>query len=289
MNLAILGLGLIGGSLGLAVRATWPRAVVVGWDRDPASMTLALKRGAITAAVADPAAAVVGATVVVVATPVSAVETVFTAIAPHLARETVVSDVSSTKGQVMAWAARELQAGQPFVGGHPMAGSEKSGVAHARVNLFRGARYCLTPTPGCPPAALARLEDLAIAVGARPLILDAATHDAYVAAISHVPFVVSTALVRLTTGDPHWPDMQALAATGYRDITRLASGDPRMYADICATNAAAMAPLLRALADDLSTFADGLDAGISPESHFCEARGRREAWLVAQESFHIPN
>lgn len=279
-RVALLGLGLVGTSLGLALRERRPGLDVVGWDRSGESVDLALARGAIGHGARDLASAVEGADLVVLATPAGAFPALFEAIAPRLASGAVVTDVASTKARVSAWAAA---AGLTFVGGHPMAGSERSGGAHARADLFKGAVWCVTPTSDADPAAIAAVEELALGVGARPLRLDPATHDAYVAAVSHLPFAASAALVALTTSDPRWAEMAPLAATGYRDATRLASGDPDMYRDICGTNQEAIAPLLRSLAFTLETLADRLDDPQALEAFFTRARDAREAWLSRRE------
>ena len=273
MRIALLGLGLIGGALGLALRVARPGLAVTGWDREPAAVA------------ASPAEAVAGAELVVIGTPVGAIRALLAAVAPALAADAVVTDVASTKGQVVAWAA---EARVPFVGGHPMAGSEKSGMAHARVNLFRGATWCVTAGPTTPPGGVAAVEAIARLVGARPLQVTPADHDAYVAAVSHLPFLASAALVELTAGDPRWPEMAAFAATGYRDATRLASGSPAMYRDICQTNAAAIAPLLRRLAERFATLADEIEDPTQAEAFFTTARDAREAWLAGHERFRLP-
>ncbi|MBO9539065.1 prephenate dehydrogenase/arogenate dehydrogenase family protein [bacterium] len=286
MRVALLGLGLIGGSLGLALRAERPEIEVVGWDPDPAALALARERGAIAREAADPAAAVADADRVVLAAPVGAFPALFAAIAPCLRPEAVVTDVASTKAAVTAWASN---AGLNFVGGHPMAGSEQVGVAHARADLFRGAAWCVTPPPSADPAAVAAVEALATSVGARPLRLDPSTHDAFVAAVSHLPFATSAALVSLTTADPRWAQMAPLAATGYRDATRLASGSPAMYRDICLTNQEAIAPLLRHLAATLTTLADQLDDPQAVEAFFTRARDARDTWLAARDHLRMPH
>lgn len=285
MRLAILGLGLIGGSLGLALRAAQPTLEIVGWDRDGAAAGLALERGAITLAVATPAEAVAAADLVVLAAPIGVLRELLGAIAPALPPAAVVTDVASTKAQVVAWAA---EAGVPFVGGHPMAGTEKSGMTHARVNLFRGATWCVTPDDASPAGGVEAVEAIARLAGARPLRLAPGDHDAYVAAISHLPFATAAALVALTTADPRWPAMAELAATGYRDVTRLASGSPAMYRDISTTNAGAIAPLLRGLAARLTSLAEELDDPARVEAFFTDAREAREAWLASHERFRLP-
>lgn len=279
MNVSIIGLGLIGGSLGLALRESSIDVVVSGWDRDPAVITAALERGAIDRPALVLPEAVREADLVVVSTPVMVVQALFAQIAADLKRGAIVSDVSSTKAQVVSWARESLPPHVSFIGGHPMAGSEQHGIVNARAELFHGAVYCLTPDDRTAPEALARLESLVTSIGARPLCLSAADHDAYVAAVSHLPFLLSTALAQITTQDPSWPAMSALAASGYRDLTRLASGDPVMHRDICLTNADAIQPWLRHMADFLNTLADRLDDAQALHALFDSAKQGRDAWL----------
>jgi prephenate dehydrogenase len=288
LKVCIIGLGLIGGSLGLALRAGRLTERIVGYDRNTADLALALERGAIDELAGDAADAVKGADLVILATPVLAVRGLLATIAPVLASRTVVTDVASTKSQVLAWAAEYLPPGVAFIGGHPMAGSEKSGMAAARPNLLRGAVYCITPSPGVSEAATAVVEGLAVGVGARPLRIEAGAHDAAVAGISHMPFLAATALVHQTTHDVRWESWSQIAATGYRDATRLASGDPAMYRDICLTNGAAIGPMLRALAVQLNEMADNLDDRTYLEELFVDARERRDAWLSGQARFRLP-
>lgn len=279
MNVTIIGLGLIGGSLGLALQATSLDLQVSGWDRDPATVAMARDRGVIERGFDTLAEAVVGADLVVVATPVLAVRAVFEQIAPHLGPGTIVSDVASTKVQVLEWAQLLLPPTVAFVGGHPMAGSEQHGIGQARADLFRGAIYCLTPLPGVPVEVVTQLEQLTEALGARPLRVEAATHDAFVAAVSHLPFMLSAALVQHVGNDERWPDMRRLAATGFRDVTRLASGDPAMHRDICLTNSAMIRAELRGLARLLNELADHLDDPGYLETFFAAALAHRGDWL----------
>lgn len=278
MNISIIGLGLIGGSIGLAVRAAIPHAALRGWDAATQTITAAVDRGVVHESSPTLEAAVRNADLVMVATPVLAVRSIFESIASHLKPGAIVTDVGSTKVQVMEWARESLPDTVAFVGGHPMAGSERHGIAHARADLFRGAVWCLTPRADAPVAALESLEDLVRRLGARPLRIDAVTHDAAVAAVSHLPFVLSAALVQLTARDPDWPAMSQLAATGYRDVSRLASGDARMHRDICLTNPA-IAPRLREMARLLDDLAGRMDDPQHLESFFEAARQAREAWL----------
>ncbi len=278
-GVAIIGLGLIGGSLGLALREAQPHAQITGWDQNDAVVAAALQRGAITSGAPTLAAAVQNADLIVVATPVLAVRVVFEQIAPHLQHGVIVTDVASTKAQIVAWVAELIPSHVTFVGGHPMAGGEQHGVAHARADLFRDAVYCVTPTERTSPAAVAKLEQIVTMIGARPLRLDPQTHDAYVASVSHVPFVLAAALVQHTSDQTDWPYMQQLAATGYRDTTRLASGDARMHTDICLSNAAAIKAQLHGMARLLDQVADHMDDAEYLQHFFDRAKHARDQWL----------
>lgn len=282
-NVAIIGLGLIGGSLGLALKQAWGDGITItGWDRDAEAGTLAEGVGAIDRAMDDPAGAAAEADLVVVAVPVLAIHEIFQAIAPAVHRSTVVTDVASTKALVCEWA--EEFFAESFVGGHPMAGSERSGVGNAHAALFAGATYCLTPTPATAPEAIARVTAMVQAIGARPYQLSPAEHDRAVAAISHLPFLLSTALVDVTTNSPEWDAMRALAASGYRDVSRLASGDARMHRDICVTNADEIRPWLTAAARALQQLADELHDGAAMLRRFEEAKVARDQWIGGKGS-----
>ncbi len=279
MNVTIVGLGLIGGSLGLALKAAQSDVTVIGWDQNPATSIQAHELGAIERTDPSLAETVSNADIVIVATPVLAVRTVFKEIAPHLKPGVIITDVASTKAQVVTWAQELLPPTVVFIGGHPMAGSEQHGISNARTDLVRGAVYCLTPLPDTPPEALAMLESLIRSIGARPLHIPAAIHDDYVAAVSHLPFLLAVALVQLTASDERWLAMRQLAATGYHDMTRLASGDPSMHRDICLTNTEAIRSWLYTMAHFCGELADHLDDPAYLYELFNLARQRREDWL----------
>jgi prephenate dehydrogenase len=239
---------------------------------------LARERGAIDRAYDSPVAAVAGADLVIVAVPVLAVREVLHVIAPAIGPETVVTDVASSKATVCEWA-HELFPGS-FIGGHPMAGSERSGVGNARADLFAGATYCLTPLPSTTQAARDTAMALVQAVGARPYVLDPQLHDRAVAAISHLPFLLSTLLVEATSASPDWEIFRALAATGFRDVSRLAGGDPRMHRDICLTNAPEIRAWLGEAARMLQMLADELDDEPALLERFEHAKRVRDDLLV---------
>jgi prephenate dehydrogenase len=279
MRVTIIGLGLIGGSLGLALRAAGGH-VVTGWDPDAGACALALARGAIDQSAISLATATSGADLVVVATPVMAVRGVLDALAEHLEPGTVVSDVSSTKREVDAWARASLRDDTPFIGGHPMAGAEVAGMAHARADLLDGAIYCLTPRPDTPRWAVDRLLAVVRDVNARPMETDPALHDQVVAGVSHLPLLTAAALMRVAHGSGDWETLRHLAASGFRDTTRLASGDPTMQRDICVTNADEIRPWLRAMAEALGEVAGLLDDPIAMGAWLQEAKTARDEWLA---------
>lgn len=238
---AIIGTGLIGGSLGLAAKARPNPPTIVGYNRRRESSALALELGAIDEAAASPQGAVDGADLVFIATPVGAILEVLEAIAPSLAPGAIVTDVGSAKAAIVSAAEESVPAGVHFIGGHPMAGSEREGVAHASATLFVNAYYLLTPTAKTDMKAFGRLHSFLSDLGATLLAVDPVAHDRAVAAISHVPHLVSSALVNLAgvESDRDEPALR-IAAGGFRDMTRIAGGNPELWADICLTNFAAI-------------------------------------------------
>ncbi len=236
-RIAIIGLGLIGGSLGLALKRSRLRDTeIVGFSRSRETREKARKAGAIDRAASDARDAAKDAAIVIIATPILTIPQTMEDIAPVLPANCVVTDVASTKGRVMRWAAELLPAHVSFVGGHPMAGKEQSGIDAADGGLFEGKPYCVVPSSQADEAAVNVVVGLADLVGAKPLFMDAEEHDSYVAAVSHLPLVASTALFSLVRGSAAWPEMSRLASSGFRDVTRLASGSPEMSEDICRTN-----------------------------------------------------
>ncbi|HEX77435.1 MAG TPA: prephenate dehydrogenase [Dehalococcoidia bacterium] len=280
MSIAIIGLGLIGGSLGLALKRSTPAGLdTVGYAPHPETVALAQRLGAVSRTAASPEEAVQGAAVVILSTPVLAIKGLLERIAPHLPPGCLVTDTASTKVQVMAWAQEYLPAGVDFVGGHPMAGKESRGIQVAEPGLFQGCCYCLTPAPHTSPQAVQKMVKLVEQIGARPCFIEAAEHDYVVAAISHLPALLSSALVWLTTQDPSWPKMAQLAAGGYRDLSRLASGDPRMMRDICLTNRDSIASWIDRFIQGLGQFKDWLAQDEALEAALSRAKEARDSWL----------
>ncbi|MGE0542914.1 MAG: prephenate dehydrogenase [Dehalococcoidia bacterium] len=254
-RIAIIGTGLIGGSIGLALKGARLNGLeVIGYDLDRGTAGEAKRRGVVDRNAPNPAEAVRDAKMVIIATPPLAVSNVMQEISEHLADGAVVTDTASTKVEVRRYAQEFLPETVSFVGGHPMAGKEDQGIKNADAALFRGAAYCVIPSPQASEGAVKSVLGLVSVLGAEPLFIDAEEHDQYAAAISHMPLVASTALFSLVRNSPAWGDIAPLAAGGFRDTTRLASGDPRMSHDICATNADAVVHWLDRFMEELRRF-----------------------------------
>lgn len=289
IRITIVGLGLIGTSLGMALRSADVKESplgaieVVGWDADQRAVKEARGRLAIDREAKTLAEACRDAHLVVLATPVQAMREILGQLGALLPAGSVVTDVASTKAAVVRWAAA-LPAGISYVGGHPMAGKEQAGAAAADPELFKGAIYCLTVGRGVAQEAVEVVEALVRTVRAKPYYIDPDEHDAYVAGISHLPMLLSVALVEVTGRSPAWKEMAALAATGFRDVTRLASGDPAMHRDICLTNSAGISRWLNEMAGYLLDLRDQLEQGDAAqvEELLRGAKAQRDAWLASK-------
>ncbi|MSQ14894.1 MAG: prephenate dehydrogenase/arogenate dehydrogenase family protein [Dehalococcoidia bacterium] len=236
-RVVIIGLGLIGGSMGLALKkAKVKNLEIVGIDVDRDAVVKASRKKAVDSTERTAAEAVKKAAIVVVATPLLVIPEVFKAIAESLPSGCVVTDTGSTKEQVMAWAEEILPERVHFVGGHPMAGKEISGIGGADANLFVEKSYCVVPSASASTGAVDLVVSLAQTVGSNPFFINAQEHDALVGGISHLPLLLSAALVSVTTRSPSWREMSVLASSGYRDVSRLASSDPKLGFGIAKTN-----------------------------------------------------
>ena len=274
--MTIVGVGLLGGSAGLALKAHDPRTRVAGVGRRQASLDRALAVGAIDTAHLD-AAEVVGRTdLVILATPVGAFELHLRRIAPALRRGAIVTDVGSTKAGVVRAAGRTLGHGR-FVGSHPMAGSERKGVGFSRADLFAGATCILTPTGKTPARVTRRVERLWQEMRMRTLRMTPAAHDRAVARVSHLPHALASLLMRL----PGLRDLD-VSATGFRDATRLAGGDPEMWRDVFLTNRRQILAAIDDFDEALMVLRDlvelGDPAGLA--RFFAAAKKRRDATIA---------
>ncbi len=261
-HVVIIGCGLLGASLGLTLRHKGLAQTITGVGRAGSpTVARARQRGAIDRATDNPALAVAGALLpgettalppadlVILCTPVRQFPDLFRRLAPALSPGAIVTDVGSTKAQVMRWAAELLPPHAPFVGSHPMAGSEKSGPDAARADLYHNA-VCLVCQPQHPsPAAFTRVTALWQALGMRIIPCDAAQHDLWVAAVSHLPYAVAAALVNAVANDPAALET---AAGGFTDTSRIASGDVTMWTDILLTNRPAVIAMLGRFQDQMT-------------------------------------
>lgn len=289
-TVAIIGTGLIGGSIGLALKgAKLSDVEVVGYDEDRSAMGDARRRGAIDRTSPSAAEAVRGAKMVIVAVPPLAVRAVLDEIAGHLVEGAVLTDTTSTKSMPARWAKELLPEHVSFVGGHPMAGKENQGIKAADATLFKDKAWAVVPSPSAGEGAVRSVLGLISIAGAEPLFVDPEEHDQYVAAISHLPLVMSAALFSLVRQSPSWDDIAPLAASGFTDMTRLASGEPRMAHDICATNGDAVAHWIDRYIVELQRYKDLM---LEDRKHlfkvFSEVQIQRDAFLAGDHKTRQP-
>jgi len=256
-RVAVLGVGLIGGSIGLAARQRLG-AEVTGFGRNPATLARAVELGALDRAATSLDEACEGADAVFCAGPVGALLEQARAALAASGPETVVTDVGSTKGELVA----ALGGDERFIGGHPLAGAETAGVENARADLFEGARWYLTPTDRSSGLLYDRLQRLVSGLGARPQAIDAGAHDRLLATISHLPHVVANALAAEAAAELS-RDSERLPEVGpsFRDTTRVAGSNPAIWADIFASNRDAVADSVEAVARRLGEAAELIRGG----------------------------
>jgi prephenate dehydrogenase len=281
-KLAIFGVGLIGGSFAAALKAAGTVSHVVGVGRSRANLEAAVAAGIIDAIAESERDALDGAGLALLAMPVGQMASVMERIAPWIGNGTVVTDAGSTKRDVLALARKYLASSLPrFVPAHPIAGAERSGAAAARADLFRGRHLILTPHPGIDAAALARVRLAWEICGMRVSAMDADQHDRALAAVSHLPHVLSYGLVHELAGRPNARELFALAAGGFRDFTRIAASSPEMWRDICVSNADLILEDLARYRGELDRIMALLEAGdgAALEALFAQARDARNAWL----------
>ncbi len=257
MRIAVLGVGLIGGSVGMAARERIEGAAVVGYDRDPAVLERAIEAGALDDAASSVAEALRGAGACFVCAPVGTLPALVGEALGAAGEDTVVTDVGSTK-RLIASAARD----QRFVGGHPLAGAESEGVENARADLFDGAAWYLTPSPISGGLLYERLHGIVVAFGASPIAIDPDTHDRLLACVSHLPHVIANVLVS-QAARALTEEGEAMPRVGpsFRDATRVAGANPGIWTDIYLTNAESIADQIDDAVRRLQEVADALRAG----------------------------
>jgi len=277
MKLAVIGVGLIGGSFALALKQSKAVSHVVGVGRNRANLELALERGIIDSIAPDPAAAARGADLILIATPVAQFPAVFASLADAKA---LMTDGGSTKRDVIAAARKALgKKISQFVPAHPIAGAEKSGAAAAAADLFRGRRVVITPLAENSKQDISKVEDAWKSCGAKVSRMDAEEHDAVLAAVSHLPHLLAFALVHEVARRDNSAQLFSFAAGGFRDFTRIASSHPEMWRDICVANRDRLLQEVSRFSTKLQEVKGLLEKPAELEKLFAEARDARNRWI----------
>lgn len=261
-RLTIVGVGLIGGSLARALKAANACDEIVGWGRNAEQLQKAKALGVIDRAESDLGSAVKDAEIVVIGVPVGAMEEILSALKPHLGAQTIVTDVGSTKASVVEAARKVFGIVPPrFIPGHPIAGTEQSGVEASLADLFQQRRVILTPDDDSDPDALQLVREMWQQTGAEVTEMSVAHHDEVLAATSHLPHMLAFTLVDTLARLEDHDDIFRYAAGGFRDFTRIASSSPQMWHDICLNNREALLKMLRRYSSDLQLLANAIEQG----------------------------
>ena len=291
-KIVIFGVGLIGGSVALALKKTGVAPKIVGVGRNIENLQTAINLGVIDEAEADIAKAVGDANLVLIATPVAQTQKILEAIIPHLSQSTVVTDAGSTKSDIAQYVMNaSKRAKNPehflsqFVGGHPIAGAEKSGVIAAKEDLFIGKNVVLTPNEKTSLEAIKLVRELWQTTGANVSEMTAQTHDQIFAAVSHLPHLLAFALVNNLANRPNAKQLFNFAASGFRDFTRIAGSSPEMWRDISLANKTALLNELEAYQAEISALHNLLKNEDSQglQAMFEQASQARQAWQKEQE------
>ena len=291
-KIVIFGVGLIGGSVALALKKTGVAPKIVGVGRNIENLQTAINLGVIDEAEADIAKAVGDANLVLIATPVAQTQKILEAIIPHLSQSTVVTDAGSTKSDIAQYVMNaSKQAKNPehflsqFVGGHPIAGAEKSGVTAAKEDLFIGKNVVLTPNEKTSLEAIKLVRELWQTTGANVSEMTAKTHDQIFAAVSHLPHLLAFTLVNNLANRPNAKQLFDFAASGFRDFTRIAGSSPEMWRDISLANKTALLNELEAYQAEISALHNLLKNEDSQglQAMFEQASQARQAWQKEQE------
>lgn len=269
---------MLGGSIGHALRAAGFTGTRVGVGRRQSSLDSALERDAVDEVTLKPVEGVIDADVVILCTPIGHFESMLAGIAEHLKEQALVTDVGSTKTEVVRLATRILPSHVRFVGSHPMAGGEKTGVEYARADLFERALCLVTPTASTPAKNVTDMEKFWQLLGGHTMTLSPARHDSLLARVSHLPHAVATALVNLSIKGAAID----LAGPGFADVTRIASGDPAMWTDIFRTNRSAMLKAIDQLMTELTRLRNRLDKDETAaiEKWLTVGKEARDEWVA---------
>ncbi|MEQ1598018.1 MAG: prephenate dehydrogenase/arogenate dehydrogenase family protein [Methylotenera sp.] len=263
-KLVIFGVGLIGGSVALTLKKAGENTHIIGVGRSEKGLNEALKLNVIDALETNIHKACSDADLILIAAPVAQTASILQSIKPHLNAKTIITDAGSTKSDILA-TAREILGDQfsQFVGGHPIAGAEKSGVSAAKADLFLGKNVVLTPSPETNRGAVAGIADLWQKCGANVSKMSAETHDSIFAAVSHLPHLLAFALVNEIASRPNAAQLFNFAASGFRDFTRIAGSSPEMWRDISLANKSALLSEINAFESELNQLKQLLNNGDS--------------------------
>jgi prephenate dehydrogenase len=286
-KVTLAGVGLLGGSLGLALRQRGLAVKIDGLVRRSRSIGECERLGVVDHATRNPQRAAEGADLIVLCTPLASMRAVLESMLPAVRPGTLITDVGSVKMPVVL----ELEplaatVGAHFVGSHPMAGTEQHGPAAARPDLFAGALCVLTPTVRTPPSELRRIQQLWEAVGASIIRLRPETHDDLVSRSSHLPHIVAAELAHYVLSPVHRKEQRLLCATGFRDTTRVASGPPEVWRDIALANRENLVRVLGVFIEGLQEVRHAIEAGQESTllDFFEQARSRRNTWMTQNHS-----
>ena len=288
LNISIIGLDLLGSSLGLALgtldQEALPtgRPVITGWDKDKRTLQDARGRLVIDREARDLADAVREADVVFVSVPPTELAETLSALAPHLKHGTVVSDVSSTKTQVLKLASELLPRTADFIGGHPLLSYTGQRPTKPSIDLFKGAIYCLVSSIHAQPNAINTLDLLVTAIGAKPYYIDAVEHDAYIGGVDHLPQLLAIALMETVSRSSGWREMQAIGSKSFGTMVDLAGSDPQQTSALAQSNSEAIERWLNDLIRVLVEIRDNLHHPDQLEAIFSHARDAHAQWSVAQ-------
>jgi prephenate dehydrogenase len=261
-RLTIYGVGLIGGSLARALKAGGAVGEIVGYGRSIEPLQKAVELGVIDRYETDVAAAVQGSDVVLLGVPVGAMEKVLSELKPHLGASTILTDVGSTKGSVVEAAEKVFGTLPPrFIPGHPIAGTEKSGVEASFAELYQDRRVILTPNEKSDPDALETVRQMWQQAGAEVIEMPVVHHDEVLAATSHLPHMLAFTLVDTLARLEDHDDIFRFAAGGFRDFTRIASSNPQMWHDICLNNREALLKMVGRFSEELAVLAAAIERG----------------------------
>lgn len=291
-RLAIIGVGLIGGSLARVLRDCGEVGEVVGIGRGRANLVRAVELGVIDRFSHDPVEGVAGADLVFLATPVCTIADLVREIAPGLAPGCIVTDGGSVKGEIVASCEPLMPPGTFFVGGHPIAGTEKSGVEASFATLYRNRRCILTPTPATSPEALAKVERMWQLAGSDVVLMDTFKHDRVMGAVSHLPHMVAYSLVNAVGGyDRCGENLLKYSAGGFRDFTRIAASDPTMWRDVFLHNREAVLEMLGRFIEDLFVLQRAVRFGDGEKlfEHFTRTRAIRRGILDLGQDTTAPD